>query len=146
MPLQIKRLPILILVAAITIVAVWMLFNGSTKPGSILRSTGSITVVSATPAETVPTAATSSATLPLIPDTSPVPTATEQQIASTIGVSPSTLHKVKLADAQGTVACGERTVEGAAYARKFVWMKEAGLLATDDGGPDFANLAKVCGK
>lgn len=53
-------------------------------------------------------------------------------------------RNVRSADAQDQVICGEVRLSSAPYYRRFVWISEVQMLATDDGGAQFAGVAKLC--
>lgn len=54
------------------------------------------------------------------------------------------VRNVRIVDVARSIACGERTSPGSAVLRRFVWLGRAGIVVTDDGGADFANLFFVC--
>jgi hypothetical protein len=75
------------------------------------------------------------------PDVEPLP---DPRIASTLADPGATFRSVQAADEANKVVCGEVRRSGQPYYQRFVWIAEAQLLATDDGGPQFASVARLC--
>jgi hypothetical protein len=68
----------------------------------------------------------------------------DPRIASTLEDSGATFRSVRAADGANKIVCGEVRGSGRSYFRRFVWISEAQLLATDDGGPQFESVARLC--
>lgn len=69
---------------------------------------------------------------------------TEKQILEAIGEPGTSLSDVRIVDQERQIACGERTRQGSAALRRFVWLSQVRQVVTDDGGQDFAILVHVC--
>lgn len=69
--------------------------------------------------------------------------ALETRIVAMAGTPTSVLRNVREIGSAPD-ACGEIAASSAASFRRFVWLDQLGLLATDDGTPEFARLTKVC--
>lgn len=68
----------------------------------------------------------------------------EKQILEAIGEPGTSLRDVRIVDRERQIACGERTSQGSATLRRFVWLSQVRQVVTDDGGQDFAILVHVC--
>lgn len=68
----------------------------------------------------------------------------EPRIARTLEDPGATFRGIRAADNANQIICGEVRPSGGSYYRRFVWIAEVQLLATDDGGPDFARVGKLC--
>jgi hypothetical protein len=68
----------------------------------------------------------------------------DPRITSTLDDPGATFRRISAADGANNVVCGEVRGSGRFDYRRFVWIAEAQLLATDDGGPQFAHVAKLC--
>ncbi len=68
----------------------------------------------------------------------------DPRIASTLDDPGATFRSISAADGANNVVCGEVRGSGRFDYRRFVWIAEAQLLATDDSGPQFAHVAKLC--
>lgn len=79
-----------------------------------------------------------SASLP--PPHSPVETA----ILASIGDPRAELRDVVTRRDAPQIACGEKRTARDPVFRRFVWLGHLKMLATDDGSPDFGNIAAVC--
>jgi len=79
-----------------------------------------------------------SASLP--PPHSPV----EAAILASIGDSRAELRDVVTRRDAPQIACGEKRTARDPVFRRFVWLGHLKMLATDDGSPDFGNIAAVC--
>lgn len=77
----------------------------------------------------------------VITDFQPLP---DPRIASTLDDPGATFRRVRTADGAKKIVCGEVRGSGRSYYRRFVWIAEAQLLATDDGGPQFESVARLC--
>jgi hypothetical protein len=76
-----------------------------------------------------------------IPGTSALP---DPRIATTLQDPGAVFRNIRSVDASNQVVCGEVRRSDRPYYRRFVWVAEVQMLATDDGSPDFANVAKLC--
>lgn len=106
--------------------------SGSARPIVLLPPVAAITPA-APPAR--PEHGTVPPVLPSLPDA---------RIASTLEDPGATFRTIRAADGTNNIVCGEVRGSGRSYYRRFVWIAEAQLLATDDGGPHFAHVAKLC--
>jgi hypothetical protein len=118
-------------------VAIWM------QAGSDLESS------SARPLVQLPTAPTTApAAASARPRNAGISTASQAlpdpRIASTLQDSGATFRKIRPVDGTDKIICGEVRESGRSYYRRFVWLAEAQLLATDDGGPQFESVARLC--
>jgi hypothetical protein len=68
----------------------------------------------------------------------------EKQILEAIDEPGTSLRGVRIVDQERQIACGERTSQGSATLRRFVWLSQVRQAVTDDGGQDFAILVHVC--
>ncbi|QNQ08620.1 hypothetical protein [Sphingomonas alpina] len=68
----------------------------------------------------------------------------EKQILEVIGEPGTSLRDVRIVDQERQIACGQRTSQGSAALRRFVWLSQVRQVVTDDGGQDFAILVHVC--
>lgn len=68
----------------------------------------------------------------------------DRRIVATFQDPGAVFRNVRSADAQDQVICGEVRLSSAPYYRRFVWISEVQMLATDDGGAQFAGVAKLC--
>lgn len=68
----------------------------------------------------------------------------DPRIASTLADAGAIFRSVTATDNTKKIVCGEVRRSGQPYFQRFVWIAEAQLLATDDGGPQFANVAQLC--
>ncbi|WP_448140471.1 hypothetical protein [Sphingopyxis fribergensis] len=68
----------------------------------------------------------------------------DPRIAATFQDPGAVFRNVRSADDQDQVICGEVRLSSTPYFRRFVWVSEVQMLATDDGGTQFAGVAKLC--
>ncbi|HEV2597178.1 hypothetical protein [Sphingopyxis sp.] len=68
----------------------------------------------------------------------------DPRIAATFQDPGATFRNVRSADARNQVVCGEVRLSSASFYRRFVWVAEVQMLATDDGSAQFAGIAKLC--
>lgn len=68
----------------------------------------------------------------------------DPRIAATFHDPGARFRNIRSADARHQVVCGEVRLSSAPYYRRFVWVSEVQMIATDDGGTQFATVAKLC--
>lgn len=91
---------------------------------------------------TAPGTASASSVLPTVPTDSQ--TLPDPRIAKTLEDPGATFRNIRSADGAHTIVCGEVRGSGRSYYRRFVWIAEVQMLATDDGGPQFSRVAELC--
>lgn len=72
--------------------------------------------------------------------------AVETAILASIGDPRAELRGVAVRRDAPQIACGEKRTSRDPVFRRFVWLGHLKMLATDDGSPDFGNIAAVCGE
>lgn len=74
----------------------------------------------------------------------PQHSAVETAILASIGDPRAELRDVVTRRDAPQIACGEKRTARDPVFRRFVWLGHLKMLATDDGSPDFGNIAAVC--